>query len=381
MTERVVILDSLVSYFGRHDSHTLLECLGAVGVGLLARHAGLAEAIDLVVVGCSRSSRSDQRENGLAQSTATLLGLPAVPGIDVKAFCASGNLAVITAGRAIAEGRAQVALVFGGEHLLGSQSSGPLHPESLVGPVAEILTPPILYGLAARRYQHEHGVPAAALAQVTVVNRAHASTNPHARFQTPADLAQVLESKMIAPPLTLLQCSASSDGSGTALLVSERFALEHGLDLSRSVVLAGTGWASAGDPDRSRLTSFSEDTRAAEQAYREANVFPADVGVAEVHDAFTISQLLHLEDIGLAERGRAWRDTLEGSPGLVVNPSGGLLGRGHPLGATGLAQVHGVREYLAGSDTSVGVVQESGGIQNFGQMLSSCMVLVAPDRH
>jgi acetyl-CoA acetyltransferase len=195
-------------------------------------------------------------------------------------------------------------------------------------------------------------------------------------------LEDVAASRMVAKPLTLLQCCAPADGAG-ALLLAGSDAVP-AADRRHAVRLIGLGLAS-GDRNEVRLTSFPEDARAAQQAYQEASVGPEDVDVAEVHDAFSISQVIHLEDLGLAERGAGWQHALEPNGRLVVNAFGGLLSRGHPLGATGVAQFDSIRRYLLDKNVPAsrrrfGLVQEPGGLRSLGQILSTCAVLAAPDQ-
>jgi acetyl-CoA acetyltransferase len=240
-------------------------------------------------------------------------------------------------------------------------------------------SPPVFYALCAHRYLHETGAPREALASVAVHNRRLGSDNPAARYREPITVEEVLSSRMIAEPLTLLQCCPPADGAG-ALLVAAADAIS-GSPPPGAVRILGLGAASR-DPDETSLTSFREDVDSGRAAYEAAGVGPRDIDVAEVHDAFTISQVIHLEDLGIAAPGEGWRHAVVGeSRRPVVNPSGGLLSRGHPLGATGIAQFDSIRRYLSTpngdrrDERRLGLVQQAGGLRALGQILSEVAVL------
>jgi acetyl-CoA acetyltransferase len=369
MRRDVLVLDGEVGAFGKRFEGPLLDTAEGVAATLLARHPELRPRVGCVVVGAGMSARSDGRESGLAQSLATRLGLGDAAGVDVRAFCASGNAAVIAAATTIEAERADVVLVVGADHATSEAIPVPLKPEA-VGVEADYdFSPPVFYGLVADRYLAETDATLTDLAAIAVRNRAAGASNPRARFQAETTIEEVLGSATIAPPLTKLQCCASADGAG-ALLLAAADAVP-AAEAAGAVRLAGHGTATNPSPLPRDLLSFEEDAIAARRAYEEAGAGPEEVIVAEVHDAFTISQAVHLEDIGLAARGEGWR---EPRAGLSVNPSGGLLSRGHPLGATGIAQVESVRAYLDRHRDGIGVVQEAGGIQVLGQILSTCMV-------
>jgi acetyl-CoA acetyltransferase len=373
----VAIIDTEVSPFGRHDSHSLVGCAAQVACRLLARHRWAAGRVGLVVVGSARPAKSDGRENGLAQSISEKLGLGTTSGLDVRAFCASGNVAIQAAVTSIESGRIDAALAIGVDHVLGGQPGGSLVPEATPEAGQLGYSPPVFYALCADRYLANTNLPVEVLAAVAVHNRAHAADNPNAAYRSPLTLEEVLDSRQISSPLTKLQCCPSADGAGAALIVATD-ALSSDPDAGR-LLMRGMGGASNPDLDRSPLTTYREDVVSAEAAFREAGVGPSDIEVAEVHDAFTISQIIHLEDVGLAPRGEGWRHAAELNFGPVVNPNGGLLSRGHPMGATGLAQVDSIRRYFAAArregNPRWGLIQEAGGLELLGQMLSTTFVV------
>lgn len=378
LNRRLLLLDGEVAPFGRHEDHDAIDCGSRVAAALLARNERLAERVGLIVAASARAWRSDGVGNGLAQLVGERIGLPRTPGVEVHAFCASANTAVRQACVAIEAGTVDVALVVGLEHMLGKGSggSGPLVPEAAAAEGAHGYSPPVFYALCADRYLHETGAPREALAQVSVRNREHGAANPLARYRAPVTGEEVLGSRMIAEPLTMLQCCPPADGAG-ALLLAAADAIEG--QPPHAVEIVGLG-AGSGDRERVCLTSFAEDVTSSRIAYEMAGIEPKDVDVAEIHDAFTISQVLHLEDVGLQPRGEGWRHALEERPHLVVNPSGGLLSRGHPLGATGIAQFDAIRRYLTNERVELGyrrfgLVQEAGGLRSLGQVLSEVAVM------
>lgn len=377
MKRRIVVLDSETNHFGRHEGHSAVTCAAEVAAVVLNRNPGAARRIGLIAVGAARMAQTDGLGNGLPQLLGELVGLPAVAGLEVHAFCASANAAVHQAALVIEAGQANAALVIGLEHVLQVHSTGPLRPEA-AGPVtARGFSPPAFYAMCAARYLHETGAPLASLGQVAVNNRRHGASNPNARFQAPVTLDEVMSSRMIAKPLTQLQCCPQADGAGALLLIAD-----DNIDVSKTpgaVWLAGLGSSSA-DGDRALLTSFPEDANSGRIAFERADIAPDEVDVAEVHDAFTIAQIIHLEDLGLSPKGLGWRHALERNPRLIVNPSGGLLSRGHPLGATGIAQFDGIRRYLVDDRIQLnrrrfGLVQEAGGLRSLGQVQSESAVL------
>jgi len=371
---RLWLVDSELTPFGRHAGHTAAGCAADSAARLLARQPELAARVDVLVAGTARTATFEGIGSGIAQMVGEQIGLTTV-GLDVHSFCASANTAVHQAARLLESGYADIALVVGLEHLTRG-GGGPLVPEASQREGRYGFSPAVFYALCASRYMHETDAPVDALAQITVNNRRHGAGNANARFRQPVTLEDVLGSRMIAEPLTKLQCCPPADGGGALLLA--------GADVvpdppSGAVEILGLG-AASGDPAGGSLTSFPEDVASATAAYEEACLGPAEIDVAEVHDAFTISQVIHLEDVGLVARGEGWRHALEPEPRPVVNPSGGLLARGHPLGATGIAQFDSLRRYL--TDDAIdpghrrfGLVQEAGGLRPLGQMISETALL------
>jgi len=272
---------------------------------------------------------------------------PGIPVSHVENACASAGFALRLGAQAIASGERDVVLVAGLEKMTDAPSarrrywlgvSGDTEWERSAG-----LTFAGVYALIASRHQTEYGTPREALAEVAVKNHANAAMNPNAHFQKPVSREQVLNAPSVAAPLGLLDCCPVSDGAAALVLVGEEVASQY---TDTPVLVAGTGAASdtLALQDRESLTSLAATRRAAEEAFRKSGFGRSSVGFLEVHDCFTIAELVGLEDLGFAERGKAAELTLAGATrlggALPVNPDGGLKAKGHPIGATGASQAY-----------------------------------------
>jgi len=264
------------------------------------------------------------------------LGFRDLPITNVENACAGGSTAVREAFFAVADGQYDVALVVGAEKM----GRGLINFVSADMDLTLGNTAPAQYALVARRHMHEFGTPSEAFAQIAVKSRRHSARNPNARFRDPITLNDVLSSRPIADPLTLLQCCRNGSGAAALVLVSEEVARREGL---QSVWLLGSGLGSwMADGTQEDLTIFGATRLAAAAAYEAAGLGPEAVDLVELHDAFTAGELLHYEGLGLCPKGEGARLALEGETELggrvPVNLSGGLLNKSHPLGATGVAQ-------------------------------------------
>lgn len=203
--------------------------------------------------------------------------------------------------------------------------------------------------MKARHYIDEYGLLSEQLAAVTVKSRANAQHNPLAHFGTPTTIDEVLASPMIADPLTRLQCCPNVDGAAAVFLGSDAVATRYGPAPLR--VLASS--MVSGRRRDHKDCHWDATLRAAQSAYEQAGMGPLDIDVVEVHDAFTIGEIAHYEDLGLCGRGEGGAYAASGRAsigggGTPVNPGGGLLSRGHPLAASGLAQIYELTQQLRG---------------------------------
>ncbi len=215
----------------------------------------------------------------------------------------------------------------------------PLEREDLE--VSQGMVMPALYAMRARRYMADCKATPEHLAKVVVKSRKNASMNPLAHYTKPTTVEEVLNSRMIADPLTLFQCCPTVDGAAAAVLCSleqARRYTDHPISIKASVLVSGKF-----EPGFRDMTTPEITLRASRMAYEMAGLGPEDIDVVEVHDAFSIAELLYYEALGFCGHGEATRLIDEGATNIdgriPVNPSGGLISKGHPVGATGLAQL------------------------------------------
>ena len=318
--------------------------LGAAAVrGLLSSTQVGREAVDAVV------SASVAGGSLLGQRILTRLSMTGIPVYNVENACASGATAANLAVGMVRSGQARCVLVVATERL-SAFGGGALRLDPTDIEAAQGAIMPASYAMRAARYLWENGLKPADIAMVSVKNRENGALNPVARFQKPVTLDEVLSSTPICDPLTLLQCSPNSDGSSAVLVCSDEAARELGLDtveVRASVVTSGVFMNAPRD-----LTWPDVTLRAVKEAYDRAGIGPGDVDLAEVHDAFSIAEVLYYETLGFCDRGEGARYLAEGRSRIdgdvAVNPSGGLISRGHPVGATGVAQLAEAYEQLTG---------------------------------
>ena len=346
MSDVYVIGADLIK-FGRYPDHTPAQ-LGAQAALLALDDAGLT-VHDLDVVYASSTYNAASM---IGQQVLKQIGQTGVPCVNVSNACASGATAFREALIGIKSGMYDVALAVGVE----KNPKGLLGPPPGTGPSPEGLfgsgTTPAMFAEAGMVHSAAYGTTIEQFAQVAVKNHHHATMNPKAMYQIETPLDVVLASEMIAWPLTKLMCSANVDGAAATILVSERKARE--LGLSRAVRVRGSALAS--DPYQARnpaLLDADTVTRlAVAKAYEMAGLGPEDLDLVELHDCFATAEILHYENLGLCGEGMAGAliDSGETALGgrIPVNVSGGLLSKGHPIGATGIANIVEVVMHLRG---------------------------------
>ncbi|KAI1417959.1 thiolase-like protein [Hypoxylon sp. FL1857] len=284
-------------------------------------------------------------------------GMTQIPIVNVNNNCSTGSTGLSMARNTIAHGGADCILVIGFEKMMrGSLQSFFNDRENPTGTSGKLMVETRgrtnapgaaqMFGNAGREYMEKFGAKLEDFAEIARVNHAHSVKNPYSQFQDVYTLDQILQAPMIHSPLTKLQCCPTSDGGGAAVLVSQEFldARPHLRD--QAVLIAGQCMATDSPRLFSRsaidLVGFDMSRRAAETALKEARVRPADVQVVELHDCFSANELVTLDALGLCEPGKAHEMVRRGDitygGKYVVNPSGGLISKGHPLGATGIAQ-------------------------------------------
>lgn len=285
------------------------------------------------------------------------VGLTGVPVFNVNNNCSSGSSALFLARQAVESGAIECAIALGFEQMVPGALKGayddrpsPLARfaetmEALQGYDANAPRAAQFFGGAGRDYIRQHGIRADTFARISVKARQHAARNPLAVFRDTVTLDEVMAAPMVFEPLTRLQCCPPTCGAAAAILCSEDFARRHGLDMRVTIAAQAmtTDTPSTFDGrDMRQLVGYDMSRAAAAQVYEKAGIGPEDIDVVELHDCFTANELLTYEALGLTPEGTAEKFILEGNNTyggrVVTNPSGGLLSKGHPLGATGLAQ-------------------------------------------
>ncbi|MEW6261657.1 MAG: thiolase family protein [Thermodesulfobacteriota bacterium] len=379
----VMVLGVGMVPFGKHFERTLVN-LAAEAAWLALRDADIRP--DRIGLGFFASATAAPllRDVTVGQNVFWEVGLNRLPVFNVENACTSGSTAFYLAANAVAAGQAEAVLVVGAEKMLvpslGLINSGATELETQLGLVA-----PAGFALRARRHMAEFGTTIEQLALVSVKNRSHARLNPLAMLHhKPLSLEEVLAAPLIVDPLTRFMCCPSADGAAAIVLGS---AAQAG-NRSRAIPVRAWVYCTGGYENPQDLARWETDYRACRTAYEKAGLGPADLDVIECHDAFAIAELLHYEALGLCAAGESGglaaegRTTLSGD--IPVNVSGGLLSRGHPPGATGLAQVHEIVTQLRGeagprqvSGARVGLAHCMGGDK--AADAKSCTVLVFTD--
>jgi acetyl-CoA acyltransferase len=327
------------------------DVMGERAIRLALADAGVAyDDVQQVVAGYVYG------DSTCGQAVAYRVGLTGVPVINVSNNCSTGSTALYLARQAIASGDVECVLAVGFEQMqrgaLSLQWSDRPSPFdrfdaalAQTQPRTEAPFAAQYFGGAGRAYIDQYGLAEGTLARIAVKARAHAANNPCAVFRDPVTVEEVLASPLVHDPLTRLQCCPPTCGAAAAVLTSADFARR--LNLDRTVRVAAQAMttdrpSSFEEPDPRRLVGYDMTARAALQVYEAAGVDPTDIPVVELHDCFTTNELISYEALGLTPEGSAERFIVEGENTyggrVVTNPSGGLLSKGHPLGATGLAQ-------------------------------------------
>ena len=336
--------------------------------------------IDHLIVG-TQNPEEFTGQGHLSTLLADYLGVVPAGATRVETGPSSGSSAFESAVALVGAGMADLVLVVGVEKM--SQVARSTASKILARMLSydnEILygaTPTALAAMITRRYMHDFGLTRDELSLVPVKAHRNGAKNPLAHFQKEVSVEKVSNSPIIADPLRLFDCCATSDGAAAVVVASNKAVQNYGLSDSAIKVLGvGHGTDYLAVQHRSSLTSMNATKAAAKNAFSMAGVKPSDIDVCELHDAFSILELLNMEDIGLVEKGQAIKavkdGTTEVSGGMPVNPSGGLKARGHPTGGTGVAQIRDVVLQLRGqapkglqvADPKIGLTHNIGGFGN-----------------
>lgn len=370
----VAIVGIGITKFGELWDTSFRELMVDAGVRALEDADTDGSEIDGVYVGNMSAGQFIQQEH-IASLIADHAGLIPIPCTRVEGACASGGLALRQAFISIASGIHDVVVAGGIEKMtdvLSGQATGALGTaadqewEGFVG-----TTFPGLYALMARRHIHKYGTTEEQMAEVAVKNHRNAHLNPCAQYRTEITVENVMNSSIVTDPLKLLDCSPITDGGACVILSSAEKAREY---TDTPIFIRGSGQASdtLSLHDRRSITRLNSTVESARTAYDMAGVKPENIDLAEVHDCFTIAEIMAIEDLEFCKKGEGGKMAEEGityrDGEIPVNTSGGLKGKGHPVGATGIAQAVEIVSQLRGEagkrqvdGTEIGLIHNVGG--------------------
>ncbi len=330
-----------------------------------------AKAIEVAYVGNGLASQLSDLKGTTGQHVLTQAGIFGVPIINVENACSSGSTALRGACLEVGSGNADVALALGVEKLFcgdTARSAAAMAQGTAFAKLGFMFVG--LYSMQLRRWIDKYGATKEQFAKVVVKNSYNGSLNPYAQFRKPLTLEEVLNSRVVAEPLTQYMCSTMGDGAAAAIVcakeIAPRYTSKPLVTVAACELVSGT-FTFPGE-EHEEITQ-----RAAKRAYEKAGIGPEDVNVAEVHDGMAPAELKLYEELGLCEPGGAGRMIDEGITSLTgripVNPSGGLAAKGHPVGATGLAQIAEIVWQLRGeagerqvrNNPKVGMTENAGG--------------------
>ncbi len=342
---RVAVVGAGMIKFGELFDQSYEEmAFGAVQSAIESVDKGLdPTSIDATVVATQRGTLWGQEGIG-GNTVPAAVGLSGIPCTRVENACPSGSDAFRVAAMMVASGVHDVVLVVGVEKMRDKSTEEGLLSRAAAGhPVyGRGETAPVLFAPFATRHMHEFGTTREMLASVAVKNHHNGKLDPFAHSQTEVTVEEVLASPLVCSPLHLLDCCPQTDGAAALILVPATRADEF---TDRPVFVAGFGVATESPylHEKSTYVSLPVTSTAAARAYSMAGISPSDIDMAEVHDCFTITEILDIEDLGFVEKGKGGVASIEGETTIggriPVNPSGGLLAKGHPIGATGVAQL------------------------------------------
>ena len=334
MSERVVVLGVGLHPFGRHPGKSVGDMARVAGLAAL-RDAGVGYK-DIQVGFCGHVGQGV----GTGLRTFGQLGLTGIPITNVELACASSSRAAMLAAESIAAGLYDLAMVIGVEKMERGLLSGVGGAEGGYNQSMGINLMPAIYAMWAQQHMHRYGTKREHFAKVSEKSHRNGVLNPNAQYQKALNLEDILNSRMVADPITLYECSPTSDGASAVVLASEERARQH---TSHPVYF--DAWV-GGTPQYQRGESdLSEGPNAAlaRKAYEKGGLGPEDVDVAQVHDAFSPGEVFLAEDLGFCAHGEGgpfiWEGNTEISGRIPINTDGGLLSRGHPIGATGGAMI------------------------------------------
>jgi len=344
MRRRVAIIGAAMTKFGEEWERGFRDLIAEAGVKAIEDAHMSGKEIDAIYGGTMAAGRLIGQEH-ITALIADYMGLNPIPATRVEAACASGGVALRTGFLAVASGFHDVVVVGGAEKMtdvsvgdaaVALGGAGDQEWELFMG-----ATFPALYALMARRHMHEFGTTIEQMAMVAVKNHKNAARNPYAHFQNEITIRDVLKSKMVASPLRVYDCSPITDGAAAVVLTSLEKARKY-VDAPIEIIASSQASDTLALHHRKSLTTLNATVVAARKAYDMAKLKPRNIDVCEVHDCFTIAEIIASEDLGFFKKGEGGKAVEEGETELdariPINTSGGLKGCGHPVGATGVKQ-------------------------------------------
>jgi acetyl-CoA C-acetyltransferase len=362
-----------------------LPSLAAEAVGLALSDAGIGpSSVEAFYLG-NFAGPSFTGQNHLAPYIAGMAGFAGIPCTRFENACASGGSAFFHGWQSVAAGLCDCAVVAGVEKMTSRNTAqvteilagaGDMAGEGQAG-----ATFPALFAMIARRHMFEFGTKREHLAAVAVKNHANGARNPLAHMRKTITLEQALAGKLVAEPLTVYDCSLISDGAAAVVIVPVSHAPRYRSSKFARVLAAVQSSDTVPLDSKPDITTFSAVTRAAKQAYAQAGIGPRDVHLAEVHDCFTIAEIVASEDLGFTPKGDGGPFAAAGCTAMggviPINTSGGLKSKGHPVGATGVGQLCDLVQQLRGEAGDRQVAKHQIGLaQNLGGSGGTCVITI-----
>lgn len=374
----VFVLGVHMIKFGRYPEKSVPE-LGAESVIGALKDAGMTMK-DIELLACGNLYQSNAM---VGQRIMQIVGQTGAPVVNVSNACATGSTAFREAYFAVASGAYDTAMAVGVEQmgkmgLLGGGGGAGDPAYSTEGVLGTGIMPGV-FGMAGVEHMRKYGTTLEQFAQISVKNHKHAMNNPLSQYQVEVSLEDVINARMVAYPNTLYMCCPTGDGSAAAILVSEEKARQY---TAKPIKVAASILTS--DPYTERdltLPDINTLTKnASKEAYEKAGVGPEDLDLIELHDCFATAEMLHYENLGIAKEGEAGKLVDEGATTvggkIPVNASGGLLSKGHPLGATGVANVYEVVQHLRGNRGAGQVEGAKVGLAHVIGLGSACTIQI-----
>lgn len=350
----VAVIGAGLTRFGERWEHGLRELIAEAGMQAIM-DANIESKDIQIVYGSTMASGRFVGQEHLAALLADQMGFKNVPAVRVENACASGGSAVRQGYIAVASGMYDIAVIGGVEKMTDVTTAEATTALGGAGDqeweLAQGITFPGLYALIANRHMHEYKTTEEQMASVAVKNHRNAIKNKYAQFHKEITIDEVLKSKIVSDPLKVLDCSPISDGAAVIVLAPLESAKKYN-DTPIKIAASAQASDTLGLADRDSLTELKATRLAGRDAYATARLKPTDINVAEVHDCFTIAEILAMEDLGFYGKGKAAKAIEDGETEIngkiSINTSGGLKGCGHPVGATGVKQIAEIVTQLRG---------------------------------